>query len=65
VKVPGDIVSTPIALRSYTTMAIEAQKRRVLITGCSPGSIGEALAQEFLSRDGSTPILSPVTLCFG
>ncbi|KAI0479879.1 short chain dehydrogenase [Xylaria cf. heliscus] len=33
-------------------MAAQSQKKTVLITGCSPGSIGEALAKEFLLQEG-------------
>ncbi|KAI1120244.1 short chain dehydrogenase [Nemania abortiva] len=32
-------------------MDFQSQKKNVLITGCSPGSIGEALAKEFLRKD--------------
>ncbi|KAJ8132904.1 hypothetical protein O1611_g717 [Lasiodiplodia mahajangana] len=32
-------------------MGFQLQKKNILITGCSPGSIGEALAKEFLLQD--------------
>lgn len=33
-------------------MGLDPRKKRVLVTGCSPGSIGEALAKELLNNDG-------------